>query len=134
MVNEQITLKFSVIDSGIGITEAQMAKLFNSFSQADTSTTRKYGDTDLGLTICRKLVTLMDGEINVESEPDKGSQFHFDVKLKLADSQTRIAKVAESDLGELNVLIVDDNSTAQEILKHILHSFNFSVTVCPSGL
>lgn len=131
---EQAVLRFSVIDSGIGMTKEQQKKLFQSFSQADTSTTRKYGGTGLGLTISKRLAQLMGGDVWVQSERGVGSTFSFDVCFGLQaqqDIQENQSRIAE--LGTLDVLVVDDNATASEILTNILSSFGFIVTAVNSG-
>jgi signal transduction histidine kinase/CheY-like chemotaxis protein len=129
------TLKFSVIDSGIGMTDAQQQKLFKSFSQADTSTTRKYGGTGLGLTISKRLAQMMGGDIWVNSERGKGSQFHFNVELGLQQEKSShtASSLDWSEIHALNVLIVDDNATANEIMSNLLGSFGFQVAAANSG-
>ncbi|MFD2166116.1 response regulator [Thalassotalea euphylliae] len=132
---EETILRFSVIDSGIGMTDAQQQKLFQSFSQADTSTTRKYGGTGLGLTISKRLAQMMGGDIWVESERGKGSKFHFTVKLGLQDEKPSYisSSLDWSEIHTLSVLIVDDNATANEIMSNLLHSFGFNVVAVNSG-
>ncbi|WOT05619.1 PAS domain S-box protein [Shewanella youngdeokensis] len=129
-VNDDIVLKFSVRDDGIGLTEEQRSKLFKSFSQADTSTTRKYGGTGLGLAICKQLVELMGGEIGVESQIGRGSTFHFTVKLKVADN--KLLKVSQ-ELEGMRILVVDDNATARDILRTTLESMGFEVDTMKDG-
>ncbi|MRV71764.1 response regulator [Duganella sp. FT92W] len=115
-------LRFAVRDTGIGMTEQQVAALFQSFSQADSSITRKYGGTGLGLAISRQLVELMGGAITVESQPGIGSCFAFDIELGIAPAGT-----AESGprpaLGHHRVLVVDDSLAARDVLCDMLESF-----------
>ena len=126
--DDEVTLKFSVRDTGIGMNEEQQGRLFKSFSQADTSTTRKYGGTGLGLAISKQLVEMMGGEIHVESEPDVGSNFIFTAKLGISEEQDGRSHIPITDLQHMHALVVDDNSTSREILTTYLESFTFDVT------
>ena len=126
-------MKFSVSDTGIGLTEEQMSKLFQSFSQADTSTTRKYGGTGLGLAISKRLVNMMDGEIWVESEYGQGTSFIFTANFGLGKEKAKKRFAVSTDLRGLKTLVVDDNVTSREILKDILESFSFDVALAASG-
>jgi PAS domain S-box-containing protein len=130
---EKVELKFSVKDSGVGLSEEQKGKLFQSFSQADGSTTRKYGGTGLGLVICKRLVEMMGGEIWVDSEPDKGSTFIFTALFGRQKKEKRRIFKPSIDLKGTRVLVVDDNSASREILKKALESFTFKVTNVASG-
>jgi len=123
----EVTIEFAVRDTGIGMTGEQIARLFQSFSQADTSTTRKYGGTGLGLAISKQLVELMDGEIGVESEPDVGSTFFFSIPLGIGEGAEEKTFTTAPDLEGLSAIVVDDNSTAREILQAYLESFSFRV-------
>ncbi|MGD9181437.1 MAG: response regulator, partial [Desulfobacterales bacterium] len=129
----QATLKFSVQDTGIGMTAEQTAKLFQPFMQADSSTTRKYGGTGLGLTISKRLAEMMGGEIWVESQPGQGSIFSFTANFGLRKEKTKKRFKPSKDLRGMKVLVVDDNATSREILKDMLESFTFEVSVAASG-
>jgi PAS domain S-box-containing protein len=133
VVNEEFAkVKFVVRDTGIGMTPEQRVKLFQSFSQADTSTTRKYGGTGLGLAISKQLVGLMEGEIYVESEKGVGSYFIFTAnfgRCELADKES----VAVDSLGGLKVLVVDDMASARQMLETTLRSFDYRVDCVSSG-
>ncbi|MBF0226120.1 MAG: transporter substrate-binding domain-containing protein [Desulfobacterales bacterium] len=129
----QITLKFMIIDTGIGMAVEQIGRLFKSFSQADSSITRKYGGTGLGLTISKHLVNMMDGDISVDSEPGKGSTFSFTARFGLAKEFEKKNYVTPEDLKSLRVMVVDDNPIAREILRKILESFSFEVELAASA-
>jgi two-component system sensor histidine kinase/response regulator len=130
---EGTVLEFSVSDTGIGMTEEQQSKLFQPFSQADTSTTRRFGGTGLGLSICKRLVEMMGGEIWVESEPGRGSSFFFTAQVgRTSKSQPRLSAQI-GDLRGLRVLVVDDSETSREILTECLRSMTFDVTAVGSG-
>ena len=131
--DDQVEIHFSIRDTGIGMTPEQQSKLFQSFSQADNSITRKYGGTGLGLTISKKLTELMDGDIWVDSEAGVGSTFHFTAKFGKQIKGISQRLPVEADLGALRILIVDDNATAREILSTILSGFGFQVDQANTG-
>ena len=131
--DNRLTLQFTISDTGIGLTEEQIGKLFQSFSQADTSTTRQYGGTGLGLTISKRLVEMMGGEIWVESQPGQGSQFHFTVVFGLGAEKARRHFVPDHNLRGVKTLVVDDNATSRTIFKEMLESFTFDVHLTASG-
>jgi signal transduction histidine kinase/CheY-like chemotaxis protein len=118
--NGSIELRFSVRDTGPGMTAEVQHRLFHAFEQADTSTTRRYGGTGLGLAICRRLVEMMGGSIGVESEPGRGSTFWFHLRLAKQSKATEhpAASLDASALRGVRVLIVDDNTTNRTILHY----------------
>ncbi len=115
------------------MTEEQAAKLFQPFAQADSSTTRKYGGTGLGLTISKRLAEMMGGEIWVESEKGRGSTFSFTANFGLGEEKAKKQYKPASELRGMKVLVVDDNATSRDILQEMLESFTFEVTVAASG-
>lgn len=127
------TIDFTVKDSGIGIAPEKISKLFESFTQADGSTTRKYGGSGLGLTICRRLVEMMGGQIRVESEPGEGSTFMFRLEFVRQHSVKDRRYRLQPGLEGLKVLVVDDNRMAREILLEMLRSFAFEALAVKSG-
>jgi two-component system sensor histidine kinase/response regulator len=127
------TLKFMVRDTGIGISQEQMARLFQSFSQADTSTTRKYGGTGLGLSISKSLVEMMDGEIGVESEEGVGSTFWFTVSLATQAKSDVYDDLPPDFFPGLRVLVVDDNASARECVREYLEQWGCRVEEAHAG-
>ncbi len=130
---DTVRVEFSVSDTGIGLTEEQMNKLFQSFSQADSSTTRRYGGTGLGLSISRRLVEMMGGTIAVESRYGKGSVFRFDAVFRVQEGQEAAPSERITDLVGMRVLVVDDNQSARQILMEMMERLHFRVAVCASG-
>ncbi|MCF8503063.1 MAG: response regulator, partial [Rhodospirillum sp.] len=128
-----VELLFEVRDTGIGMTETQKERLFQSFSQADSSTTRKYGGTGLGLSISKQLVELMGGEIGVRSEPGAGSTFYFTAEFGLGAISTTTRHLPDPDLRGKWVLVVDDNEISRDILTEHLTAMNFNVRTVDSG-
>ena len=125
-------VKFSVTDTGIGLKEEQRNKLFKSFQQADTSTSRKYGGTGLGLSISKQLAELMHGSVGVESEYGKGSTFWFTAKL-IKDTSSKKRVLLKQDLETKRVLVVDDNDAALEIMTEMLKAMSMQVESANSG-
>ncbi len=126
-------LRFSVRDTGIGMDEAQTARLFEAFQQADSSTTRRYGGTGLGLAISQRLVHAMGGEIGVRSTPGEGSKFHFTIHVGLQPQPKYKPLAVPTDLRDLRILVVDDNSTAREMLGSMLAALSFEYSAVADG-
>jgi two-component system sensor histidine kinase/response regulator len=122
---------FAVSDTGIGLTEEQMSRLFQAFEQADASTTRQHGGTGLGLAISKKLAQLMGGDVGVSSDVGKGSTFWFTAYLGKGDVAAK--RASRPDLRGRRVLIIDDNAQAREVLSSMLISMTFIVDEAPSG-
>jgi signal transduction histidine kinase/DNA-binding response OmpR family regulator/HAMP domain-containing protein len=131
--DEQVKLQFSVKDTGLGMTPKQQKKLFQSFSQADNSTTRKYGGTGLGLVISKNLTQMMGGEIWIESEHTVGSTFHFTGVFAKQQGVASKCRMAVTLLGSLRMLVVDDNASSREILMTMLTSFGFRIDQSATG-
>lgn len=130
--DEGVRLRFEIKDTGIGLTKEQCDKLFTAFSQADTTTSRKYGGTGLGLTISKRIVEMMDGEIGVDSETGVGSSFHFTAKFGVQSEQRKLS-MSDEDMQGLRILVVDDNESAREILQNMLQYLKFDVSSVSSG-
>ncbi|WP_432735298.1 response regulator [Maridesulfovibrio sp. FT414] len=131
--NGRTMLTFSVSDSGIGIEENKLPQIFAPFTQADGSTTRRFGGTGLGLTITRHLVEAMGGRIWAESTPGKGSTFYFTVEFGIGTAPSCNLASTPGDLRGLKVLVVDDNESARQIMLETMESLNFNVTALSSG-
>ncbi|MFZ4284886.1 response regulator [Variovorax sp. HJSM1_2] len=129
------SLRFSVRDTGIGLDEQQLLRLFSPFSQGDSHTTRHFGGTGLGLSICRKLVELMQGRIWVNSKPGRGSTFSFIVPVGHIEhsAETAYKPLAQPALGQCRALVVDDNQSAREVLSVMLRGFGLAVDAVSSG-
>lgn len=129
----RVQLQFSVQDTGIGMNPEQTARLFQAFTQADGSTTRKYGGTGLGLTICKRLAEMMGGNIWATSEPGGGSTFSFTAWFELSDASRHVHRIVPATLNNLKALVVDDNIAAQNILVEYLRSMPLRVDAVSSG-
>jgi PAS domain S-box-containing protein len=125
------SLRFSVRDTGIGISIENQNHIFEGFSQAEASTTRRFGGTGLGLSICRRLVALMGGELTLQSTPGKGSTFAFTITLPLAPASVLIENSAQPQ--NLHVLVVDDNASAREVMVAMVQSLGWQVDAAESG-
>lgn len=134
-ISDRVHLRFSVEDTGIGMTQDQSEKLFQAFSQADTSTTRRYGGTGLGLAITRRLVELMGGEITVTSEPGKGSVFAFTVAFGMASEYDESVNAVQIEMQIIGarVLLVEDNAINQQVASEMLEGAGMQVDIASNG-
>lgn len=132
-LGRRVMLRFSVRDTGIGLTSEQQELIFKPFSQADSSTTRKFGGTGLGLAIVQRLVQMMDGEVVVESEYGVGSTFSFSAWLELGENVESDDQELPKSLSGLRVLVIDDNASARQIFQEMLESFGCQVDTAESG-
>jgi PAS domain S-box-containing protein len=130
---DRVKLRFSVRDSGIGIAPEAIERIFEGFSQAESSTTRKFGGTGLGLAISQRLVKLMGGAMAVTSTPGEGSTFSFDLDMTLAPDVVPDIQPPELALGALQVLIVDDNATARQVLHSMVEGLGWQADLAESG-
>ena len=121
-------IRFEIFDTGIGLSQEQINKLFQSFTQADSSTTKRYGGTGLGLSISKQLVELMNGTIWIESELGVGSKFIFEIELKKYEDEERFTLFSGK-----KVLIIDDCTSWVNVLQHLMHSFGFEATTAING-
>jgi two-component system, sensor histidine kinase and response regulator len=130
---DDVTVRFEISDTGIGVAREDMSRLFQAFSQADGSATRKFGGTGLGLVISKSLAELMEGEIGVESEPGKGSTFWFTVRLGKIPADQIVRPIPREDLRGLRALAVDDNQTNLQLVRAQTHSWGMECDVATRG-
>ncbi|MGL1901632.1 MAG: response regulator [Fibrobacterales bacterium] len=129
-----IKLGFSITDTGIGMTDAQQEKLFKAFTQADSSTTRKFGGTGLGLSISKRLTEMMGGEIGVTSKKGEGSCFFFNAVFKISDAIIEQKYVIPDGIEGMKVLVVDDNDSALQVMDAYLRDFSIDATCVSDGI
>jgi len=128
-----VDLRFEVRDSGIGMTPDEQQRLFQPFTQGDSSTSRRYGGTGLGLSISRRLVELMGGEIGVDSEPQRGSRFYFTLRFALQPAAAEAPTPREVQLNGKRVLVVDDNACARDLLAGMCGALGFDIDTAADG-
>jgi PAS domain S-box-containing protein len=135
--SNEVRIAFCVRDTGIGITESQMGLIFEPFMQAHVAITRTHGGTGLGLSICRELITMMGGELKVESVSGKGSSFSFELPFAISSSKPNQSTVAQDlsyqSLGNRYVLVAEDVELNQYLVRHIMESWGFTVDVVNNG-
>jgi len=132
--DSHVTARFSVMDTGIGVPQDRVDRLFKSFSQVDTSITRRYGGTGLGLAICKQLTEMMGGQIGVESREGEGSEFWFTVALEKQPAGSRMEVIVPEDIRGVRVLVVDDNATNRLVLRELLRSWECSFEEASDGV
>ncbi|MCL2548717.1 MAG: response regulator, partial [Symbiobacteriaceae bacterium] len=131
--NGHCRLQISVTDTGIGITDEQKQRLFQSFEQAEADTTRKFGGTGLGLVISKRIVKLMDGDITVDSEPGNGSTFTFTVVLQLATPDQQQLDEQQTNWGHLSILVVDDEPEIRDLFESLTDTWGIECRTTSSG-
>jgi signal transduction histidine kinase/DNA-binding response OmpR family regulator len=129
----RVVVRFEVSDTGVGIRAEEQSKLFGAFIQADSSTTRRYGGTGLGLAISKQLVTMMDGQIGLESEPGKGSTFWFTAQFEKPVEHRPKVSLERDGWSNLRVLVVDDNATSRQMLRHQIFAWKLQKGSAASG-
>jgi len=129
----QVSLHFSIRDTGIGLTKEERERLFQAFSQADSSTTRKYGGTGLGLAISKRLTEMMGGEIGVNSEPGQGSTFWFTMGLGEDPDVKQVERFPQADLKDLRVCLVDDNATNRRMFELLVQKWGMTIQSADHG-
>lgn len=132
--DDDYTVKFSVKDTGIGIPENKIKTIFERFTQAEESTTRRFGGTGLGLSIVKQLIELQHGEIQVKSKVGRGSEFFFVLTYKKADPvEANTETKAEDNLGRLKILLCEDNVLNQKLARSVIHNFGFELDIAENG-
>lgn len=134
--NNNVKIMFKVSDTGIGIPKEKQQKVFEEFIQADKSTTRKYGGTGLGLAICNKIITIMGGKLNLESDIGKGSVFYFTIPFKIADNiKDELDKNVSEEITvkSAKILVAEDNLTNQKLVKNLLNKFDLDCIITSNG-
>lgn len=135
--NEKVTIVFEVKDSGIGIAEKSLSSIFESFTQANSDTTRKFGGTGLGLTIVKNLVEMQNGEIEVKSKPGSGTTFIFSLPYLISSKPVEVKENNDSstlDISKLKILIAEDNKVNQMVIKKTFSDWNTSVDIAENGV
>jgi len=130
---DEITLKTEIADSGIGMTEEQQKRLFTSYVQADSSITKNFGGTGLGLVISKQIVELMHGEIWIESKPNKGSKFIFTTKVQKGTGKSEVQLSAKINKDDLRILAVDDSEETRMYFAHVMEAFHLPCDIASSG-
>lgn len=128
------SLRFSVKDTGIGIEKNKLETIFERFTQAEETTTRRFGGTGLGLNIVKQLIELQNGEIHVKSTPNRGSEFYFVLTYKKAvPTTTTVKPISKNNLGNLKILVCEDNVLNQKLVKSVIQNFGFELDIAENG-
>ncbi|MCH8620488.1 PAS domain S-box protein [Undibacterium sp. TS12] len=128
----EVSIRIAVSDTGIGISKEQLARIFDGFVQAETSTTRRYGGSGLGLVISKRLIAMMGGELQVDSTPGEGSRFHFDLRLPVSDARPAVPDSSPA-MQDLRILLVDDNPVIADILLHTIKAMGWHADQAHGG-